>query len=161
MNCKRKQESKKKRKKSCSRPKNRPRKRSRKKESFLFISWTLSWSRVCFLSFFLDRFYNIIRRDHIEPKHFMPYLAPCFRFHTYLDVYSYFNFFSYLWYIFRYRPPKSSLPYRLDNKDVVPFRTGVIFRLPYLLFILFPDCAIFIFHSSDDKMVWQGLWDTR
>ena len=26
------------------------------KNSFFFFSWTLSWSRACFLSFFLDHF---------------------------------------------------------------------------------------------------------
>ena len=65
----RKQESKKKRKKTCSRPRNWPRKRE---SSFFFswsracflsffldhyrFSWSLCWSRACFLSYFLDRF---------------------------------------------------------------------------------------------------------
>ena len=65
-------ESKRKRKKTRSRPRNRQRKRSRKKESFIifflvenrflsfyfltvivfFFSWSLSWSKACFLVFF-------------------------------------------------------------------------------------------------------------
>ena len=49
--------------KTRSRPRKRPRKRSRKKEKLSLFSWTLSWSRSCFLErvlfFFLSFFFSI------------------------------------------------------------------------------------------------------